>query len=318
MSYTLPNSLLDLAFKLPLSHLGVLKINGSDANEFVQAQFISDCRELSDEQAQLSAWCDPKGRVLHSFYLLQLCDCIYLITPNETIDALEKRLRMYILRAQVAIENVSQTIRINGFKLPPELEDDYHGVTALAQHGAKTVRQGATVMRVSANRHRYLFIDVNSDTNNADDEPYNDLAVEIVDPSCWRTFDILDGIPSLAAEMSARYLPQTLNFDALGGMSFNKGCYPGQEIIARVKFRGEVKKRLRVAVFPADVPPALDTKIVSDENVNVGEIIAVEKLNLETAVATIICQEAIDPSIALLLGAVDGPKVELIEMPYSS
>ncbi len=164
--------------------LTAIRIAGADAAPFLHGQFTTDVAGLGNDQAGLSAWCDPRGRVLFTFMLVRQDNTFLLLLPPPLQEAFSKRLRLYILRAAVVI-SAAETAAA-----PP-----LPGLSATA-----TTSPAATFIR--------------------------------------------QGFPLLHPQTSGRFLPQELNLDDLGALSFSKGCYPGQEIIARLRYRGDVKRRL--------------------------------------------------------------------------
>ena len=164
-----------------------IKIEGADAAGFLHGQFTTDVTGLASGRAGLSAWCDPKGRVIATFILARLDEAFWLLLPEILKDTFLKRLKMYVLRANVNI------------------------------------------------------VDANTETGNIPELP---AYISAIDGCDWQTTFIRQGIPWLSPTTSGRFLPQELNLDHLDALSYTKGCYPGQEIIARLRYRGEVKRRL--------------------------------------------------------------------------
>ena len=179
--------------------LVALRVTGEDARDFLHGQFCGDVRALDVGQALLTAWLSPKGRALYLVQVLRADDAFWLLLPAAQAAAFTKRLRMFVLRARVKIED---------------------GTVEATQALAATL--GLPV------------------------RPVAEAALHLVRA----------GLPTLDATLSDAFLPQELNLDLLAGVSFNKGCYPGQEIVARVKFRGTVKRRVeRFALYSRALPP---------------------------------------------------------------
>ena len=164
-----------------------IKIDGADAADFLHGQFTTDVTGLASGRAGLSAWCDPKGRVIATFILARLNGTFWLLLPEILKDTFLKRLKMYVLRANVNIADAS------------------------------------------------------TETGNIPELP---AYIPAMDGCDWQATFIRQGIPWVSPATSGRFLPQELNLDQLDALSYTKGCYPGQEIIARLRYRGEVKRRL--------------------------------------------------------------------------
>ena len=194
-----------------------IRIDGADASGFLHGQFTTDVTGLVPGQAGLSAWCDPKGRVVATFILARLDETFWLLLPKALKESFLKRLKMYVLRADVNIVDAGvETEKI------PELPTYPSGIDADALE-MTSIRQG---------------------------------------------------IPWLRPETSGRFLPQELNLDHLDAVSFTKGCYPGQEIIARLRYRGAVKRRLCYATTDSKTPLAPGTALIaSGEEKNIGAVV---------------------------------------------
>ena len=200
-----------------INFLTPIRIDGADAAGFLHGQFTTDVTGLAPGQAGLSAWCDPKGRVIANFILARLDEVFWLLLPGALKEAFSKRLKMYVMRADVNIVDAGvETEKI------PELPTYPSGI----------------------------------------------------DADALETTSIRQGIPWLNPETSGRFLPQELNLDHLDAVSFTKGCYPGQEIIARLRYRGAVKRRLCYATTDSKTPLAPGTALIaSGEEKNIGAVV---------------------------------------------
>ena len=200
-----------------INFLTPIRIDGADASGFLHGQFTTDVTVLAPGQAGLSAWCDPKGRVIASFILARLDEAFWLLLPGALKEAFSKRLKMYVLRADVNIVDTGiETEKI--LELP-------------------TYPSG-------------------------------------IDADALETTSIRQGIPWLNPETSGRFLPQELNLDHLDAVSFTKGCYPGQEIIARLRYRGAVKRRLCHATTDNKTRLEPGTALIPDgEERNIGTVV---------------------------------------------
>ncbi len=278
------------ASKTPLSELAVVEISGADADSFLHAQLCADLRRLDPGASVLSAWCSPQGRVLYLLRALRTPGGFMLLVPLDQIESLLKRLRMFVLRAAVEITDHSASHVVLRC-------DHWHGTApATAALVARELTQ--TWLLATADHAAATWAAINA-------RAVGEAAASIE--------DIRRGVPRLAAALSDVFLPQELNLDASAGLSFEKGCYPGQEIIARVKFRGSVKRRLaRLAAVGAS-PSAPGTRLVDDHNKAVGTV-----LNAETAgadgveILAVVNRDA--ETLALAEHA--GQLLQRLELPY--
>ena len=245
-------------FITALPGFALLEITGKDARSFLHGQFTSDLNLIADGGVQLSAWCNAKGRVIATFFIYRLENSYLILLPASQADQFRRRLRMYILRAEVQVhsfEGNTATIGIHGGGLakPSVPEPDSATITDstffLPLPGPSLPRLIAAgpVDNVKALWKR-LTPDIA--TGDSDD---------------WYLLDIRAGIPWLHAGTSERFLPQELGLEERGGLSYDKGCYPGQEVIARVHYRGRVKQRLLRAGVAGDPRPAAGMPLYGEE-----------------------------------------------------
>lgn len=195
------------------SRTGIVRISGNDAIDFVHTQFSGDCLSLTEGNSLLTSWCNPKGRVTHIIRLVHQKGTLYALVPRDQTSTFCTRLSMFILRAKVKLEDLSES------------------------HGAIVENAPNNEDGLSSKWHIQSFEMLNN--------VWSQINATPIGAKAMRLKDIRRGLPQLAAALSEQFLPQELNLDALGGISYEKGCYPGQEIIARVKFRGTVKRRTR-------------------------------------------------------------------------
>lgn len=237
-----------------LSHTGLIAVRGPDAATFLQNQFSNDVREASQNHSQMSAYCNPKGRILACFRIFMRDDVYYLRMPRELIDATLKRLRMFVLRAKVTLEDASDTLVRIGIASP-------HGATELKDilgdlpedvDGA-IHNNGLTVIRLPGAQPRFEIAGEFA----AAKDIWNKLSVHAtpVGASVWDLLDIRAGIPTIYAATSEAFVPQMVNLHLVNGVSFKKGCYPGQEIVARMHYLGTLKRRMYLAHILSDTAP---------------------------------------------------------------
>jgi tRNA-modifying protein YgfZ len=217
-----------------LNQFGVLEIAGEDATDFLQSQLTSDVKELGNKEWQFSAWCNAKGRVIANFFVVRFQNSYFLILPEVLIDTVSKRLTMYILRSKVSISNRTNDMScyglhdeaIRNLESYPGFNDNY--------------------LRIDITDSLYKRVIIVSTTSLPADDKLITSEAPIVDNSTWQAMDIQAGIPWISNNTTEMIIPQELGLDNLRGLSLNKGCYPGQEIIARLHYRGKVKQGLYI------------------------------------------------------------------------
>lgn len=220
----------------PLDYFGVLKISGEDAEDFLHNQTSNDLRELDAGEARLAALCNPKGRMYCSFFAFggrAAGGAWYLQMPRERVAPVMKRLSMFVLRAKVELSDVSDELPgfgVMGAAAGEVLEQAAGANAAVMAFKAAGIQPRAAIY--------------------ADAETLIELWRAAVQKGCramtcdaWRCCDIQSGIAYINDATSEELVPQMANMDLLGGVSFSKGCYPGQEIVARTHYLGKLKRR---------------------------------------------------------------------------
>ena len=205
-----------------LPDLGALRITGADAQRFLQGQVSSDVTQLSSERSLLAGYHNPQGRAIALLRLILVApDDILAVLPRELCAPVASRLSKFILRAKVKLEDVSERFNI-------------HGVVAADDAPPLAPGPASTLVRIAAAPARWLHI-----------SPADGPKMARGDRQRWRSFDIAGGHPQVYAATCEEFIAQMLNLDALGAIAFDKGCYTGQEVIARAHYRGRVKRRMQ-------------------------------------------------------------------------
>jgi folate-binding protein YgfZ len=226
---------IDSASSGRLAHLGILRFTGADALSFLQGQVSNDTQPLTERTPVFAAYSTAQGRVLALIYLLPHSSGVVAILPREILSATMERMRKFILRAKVRIEDAADTLVVAGH------------VGATLQASSRYVEQdgiGMAPLGHDANRH--WIIGPPQKIAAAADAA---AAKRIED--AWRLADIRAGLPQVYAATSEAFVAQMLNLDLLDGISFTKGCYTGQEIIARTQHLGRIKRRLFRLALPS-------------------------------------------------------------------
>jgi folate-binding protein YgfZ len=253
----------------PVAHLGVLTIAGADAAQFLQGQITCNINDITDSKSSLGAMCNPKGRAITTFLLVKNADAFLMILPIELLPSVKKRLQMYILRSKVVLTDGSDRLCLIGVSNSGEQS---------AQPLFATSRQDNIVINF---RNRSLVI---AEAENAKTfwTQHVDQGFSPEDSAQWRYLDIIAGIPWLNGDTTEEFVPQMLNLDKLGGISFNKGCYTGQEIVARTHYLGKIKREMFVADAGDIVPPSSNSAIIDEragDEQSIGKVLCAETRN---------------------------------------
>ena len=252
-----------------LDALGVLRARGQDVLSFLQGQLSNDLTLLSAERALLAGYHNPQGRVIALLHVLQLApDDLLLLLPRELIAPVIARLSKFVLRAKVKLIDDSPQWRISGL-LQPAVAGSLGGgdeaaagerlLAALPASANATARiAAATAVRLAQEPARWLLVSPVSQPPLPGTRPAAEAGI-------WQRLAIAAGEPQVYAATSEEFVAQMLNLDCLGAIAFDKGCYTGQEVIARAHYRGRVKRRMQRFVVRAarQLRPA-DTGTLSD------------------------------------------------------
>jgi folate-binding protein YgfZ len=299
----------------PLAHLAALGFDGEDACAFLQGQLSCDVQGLDAGRATLGCYCSPQGRMLASFVLWRDADAYRMALAADIAGAVQKRLQMFVLRAKVRIA----------------LLDDTTVLLGVAGHGGaealRDVAGAAPIERLSV-LHTTHATAIGLSTDRflvaARSESAPDLWERLVarltpvGSAAWQWLDVVAGMPLVTAPTQDRFIPQMANFELIGGVDFRKGCYTGQEVIARTQYRGTVKRRLYLAHVAGGAPGAGDPVVGDAEGDSAGGTI-VNAANAPGGGFDVLAvlQSAAVGVADLRLGAADGPRLEIRPLPYA-
>jgi folate-binding protein YgfZ len=222
-----------------LPHLGILRFSGADALTFLQGQISNDTQRLTENIPVFAAYSSPQGRVLALIYLLPHSSGVAAILPREILQPTLERMRKYILRAKVRIEDAGESLIVAG------------QFGALAGPSSRyEERDGIGMAPLGRDQNRSWIIGA-PDKIDAAASTVAGAGSATRFEQAWRLADIHAGLPQVYAATSEAFIAQMLNLDLLDGISFSKGCYTGQEIIARTQHLGRIKRRLFRLLLPA-------------------------------------------------------------------
>ncbi|MBK1643942.1 folate-binding protein YgfZ [Thiocapsa imhoffii] len=237
-----------------LSALGLIAVQGEDAANFLQGQLTNDVRELSENHVQWSSHCSQKGRMLANFLVLRRGDTIYLQLSAELVPDLLKRLRMFVLRSRVTLEDASDRLArlgIAGDCVAAALTACALGMPE--RENGMTLTDEITVIRLSGPTPRVELIGP-PEALRAHWQTLLEHAVT-ANSEDWTLLDIRAGIPLVHQQTVDAFVPQMTNMHLIDGVSFNKGCYTGQEVVARMQYLGKLKRRMYLAEVQSETPP---------------------------------------------------------------
>ena len=306
-----------------LEHLGIIRVTGADAASFLQGQLTNDVQLQKLEESRLAAFCNAKGRMQASFIVYkrpavdaaQTTPDIYLICSRDILAPTLKRLSMFVMRAKTKLTDVSAEFTIFGLT-----------GNAILSIATESINTPATVifntsiiiaLHPAMGQSRALYI---SPIDHA--APVGD----VLSTELWNWGEVHAGIATITAPVVEAFVPQMLNYESVGGVNFKKGCYPGQEVVARSQFRGTLKRRAYIVQIDAssdkDSQPVVGHEVFheSDTEQPCGTVVQVAAnpsfYPNSGSSAIVSMQVAAANGGKLTLGSASGANMTLLPLPY--
>lgn len=304
MNQTLATAVTALQGAVNLPHLGVIRAQGEDAAKFLHGQLTQDFSLLGLSEARLAGFCSAKGRLLASFVgFKRTPNDILLICSADLLPATLKRLSMFVLRAKVKMSDASAEFGIQG------LVGDAVPATLPAEPWSRIDAGEAQVIRLypGAGLARALQVAPTA----ASTPPSAAL-----DPGAWHWLEVMSGVTLLTQPVTEAFVPQMINLESVGGVNFKKGCYPGQEVVARSQFRGTLKRR--AYLVQTDAPIQVGQEVFHDDDASqpCGTVVAGAQAPAGGWNAIVSMQVAATERGSLHLENDQGPLLTLLPLPY--
>lgn len=303
---------------IPLYHQAILRISGSDSEEFLQGQTSNDVRLVNSGHHQLGSYCTPKGRMLALFMLLKRDDDYYLILPQELSDAVQKRLTMFVMRSDVSIENVSITtpaFAISGPGADRLLE------TALGQFpvtpGDSLSIDETVLLRRPGDNPSFICVGPTDKQISLWNALSSDASAASSDS--WDLLEIRAGVPTVESGTVEAFVPQMTNLQLVDGVNFKKGCYPGQEVVARMQYLGKLKRRMYRASVDTQAPAA-GTPLYSAESASgqgAGKVVRSASRPGGGSELLVVAEIESAEKNTLFLENEHGARLTLLDLPYA-
>jgi folate-binding protein YgfZ len=294
-----------------LRSFGALSCTGDEACAFLHAQLTSDVASLGAHEARRAGWCSAKGRLLATFIVVPVEGGFLLQVSRDIAPAVAKRLSMFILRAKVRLADASDAWTQLG-AWGPGAAQRLADLGLSVPRGALQVAAADGILVVQAAAEHFVVLAP------AEHRERLRALAPAGDEAAWALEEVRAGHPRITLPTQDLFVPQMVNLERLGAVDFKKGCYPGQEIVARTQYRGVLKRRMvraRVAaraaaaqdLFAADIPGQAAGSVVNASVAPDGssELLAVVQIS------------SLEGAQAIRLGAADGPVLELLPLPYA-
>jgi folate-binding protein YgfZ len=300
-----------------LSHLGLIRISGEDAENFLQGQLTNDVREVTDQHSNLAGWCNAKGRMIANFRCFRRDEAYFLQTPLENIPAVMQRLGMYVLRSKVTLSDASDElvrIGLTGECAEALLQTFFDEIPE--QPNDVEHQEAMTLIRLPGPKTRFQVIG-----------PINNLqeiwqtAESQAQPAhsdFWALQDIHAGVPTIYLSTKETFVPQMLNMQLIDGISFTKGCYIGQEVVARMQYLGKLKRRMYLAHVNTTTKPQPGDELYAKQSTSgqgAGKVVEAHASGDGYDLLAVI-EIASAEEDQVLLGE-QGPPLQITNLPYS-
>lgn len=290
---------------LPLTHWGLVRARGADAVKFLQGQLTNDVSTMGPSDVRLAGFCNAKGRLQASFIVWRLAgDEVLLACSASVLAATLKRLSMFVMRAQCKLTDARGELGLYGVA----------GAAAVAMLGdtavwSKRDIDGGTLIRlpdVDGVQRAMLALSAATVA----------LTTGAPQAEAWKSLEVRSGIPVIEAATVEQFVPQMLNYELVGGVDFQKGCYPGQEIVARSQYRGTIKRRMFLFEVDGEVSAGQEVFHSTDPAQPAGMVVNAAPASVGLRAALVEVKLAMLEGGTLHLGSASGPLLVRGELPY--
>jgi tRNA-modifying protein YgfZ len=309
--------MIDMNFSVVLNtpdgELAVIRARGADTGAFLQGQLTQDVLLMRTDEARLAAWCSAKGRMLASFIVVKPSqEEFLLILSRDLLAATLKRLKMFVLRAKCELTDASSEVSVEGL-VGAAVQATINSIAPPAVLMPAIRPNDSEIIVILPSGHmlgqsmpRALKISWQSPAASADSEQL----------AAWNALEISSGIARLCAAVSEAFVPQMLNYESTAGVNFKKGCYPGQEVVARSQFRGVLKRRAYIVTASEPLTAGQDVFDSREPDQPCGQIAQAAAHPAGGFIAIVSMQISAQDSPALYAGLSGGALLQLHNLPY--
>lgn len=312
-------------FVAVLDGSGLIGVTGDDGASFLHGQLTNDVLHLGTDEARMAGYCSPKGRLLASLLLWRSTDTIYMLLPRALQPALQKRLSMFVMRAKARLQDVGDGVvmlGLGGAAAASALQSARLPVPAAPY--ARLDNESGTMIRLADafGAPRFLWLTAAVHARAAIDGLRAHLSLG--GEQAWALSSIHAGVPEISVATQEQFVPQMVNFELLGAVNFKKGCYPGQEIVARSQYLGKLKRRTALATVAGVAAAGMEVFAASDPSQPCGMVVNAAANGAGGTDLLVELKLAVLDGTSVHLGgavaAVDGPAdataLRFLPMPY--
>jgi folate-binding protein YgfZ len=305
------------SFVSPLTDYGLIAVTGEDAASFLHNQLTNDVEHLGLHEARLAGYCTPKGRLLASFLMWKTADGIMLMVSRDIQPTVQKRLHMFVLRSKAKLADVTEQHVLLGLSGDATALGGLFPTVPTAPYEKADADAGTLIHVADAfGAPRYLWI---TDAATAEQAwPALNKSLSPTGSNAWKLADIHAGIPHITQPTQEQFVPQMVNFDVIGGVNFKKGCYPGQEIVARTHYLGKVKRRMLLASIEAgDVKAGSEIFSNAEPEQPCGMVVNAARNAQGGTDCLVEIKSALAGEATVHAGSVEGPLLRFAPLPYA-
>jgi len=292
-------------FFVPLTDQGLIRAAGEDAANFLHNLLTNDINHIPADGARHAGMCTAKGRMIASFLIWREGEDYLLQLSADILPVILKKLSMYVLRSKVKLTDISAERSIIGVV-------GATGLSAQLAPMATAPFEGGTLVRLDDER---CILTIPADKATSVTATLGVAA----DLAAWHRAEIEHGIPRIVAATQEAFVPQMVNYElaAVGGVSFQKGCYPGQEIVARTQYLGKIKRRMYRAKLDAEFPPGTDVFTPEAGEQHCGALVLTAPAPTGGFEALVVVQSSGAEAGEVHVGKPDGPRLQILPLPYA-
>jgi folate-binding protein YgfZ len=307
-------------FVAPVTDLGLIAVTGDDAASFLHNQLTNDVEHLAAGEARLAGYCTPKGRLLATFLVWRDSQAIWLQLPREQQAALQRRLSMYVLRAKAKLADATAdapheaVIGLGGDGADHALRA-HVGVLPSVPYQVES-SPGGTVIRLADAFGKPRFLWLTSFETASAALPVLKEKLALGGNQAWGLASIHAGVPLVTAKTQEQFVPQMINLELLGGVNFKKGCYPGQEIVARSQYLGKLKRRMALATIDNAAARAGDEVFSTTDPEQPCGMVVNAAVNGAGGADALVEMKLAALEEEVHLGSAGGARLQFLPMPY--
>ena len=259
------------------SNLSLISLKGEDVCSFLQGQITNDINLVTEKNSIYAGFCNPKGRLLGFFHIIKFNNTYYLICPKDISESILKKLSMYILRANIRISLVKE-IQLIGVIFNKKNNINNLLMNFPITHLQSSICENVHITKIAGDNYRFIIIGEDEFIDQFIQKNKIQLSQGLYET--WKSQDIAHKIPNIYKETQQEFIPQSLNLDLIEAINFKKGCYTGQEIVARTHYLGKIKRRMYQGTCKSKDNIIYGDEVLSNKE-QVGRIIDFSSTNFE-------------------------------------